>query len=155
MNRQKRLYCGSVATGWMTVIFLTSCTRVTKDALVGAVAQSKIAGSEQWFEAFWERYWFVFVKGYHVMEFAVLMALCYLTLREYARYRLAIGLSMMFSIAYAASDEWYQTFTPYRGGRATDVVIDTAGIALAAGVIAWVARRNEIKRRTAIPAEDG
>ncbi|MEN6522021.1 MAG: VanZ family protein [Armatimonadota bacterium] len=142
-KKYKRFRYSLIAVAWMLVIFLTSCTRVTRGAFVGTIVRSHVAHSERWFDAFWERYWFIFVKGYHVMEFAVLMVLCHRALREYIDHRKAVCLSLLFSIAYAASDEWHQTFTPYRGGRATDVIIDTAGILFAASVIAFIAKRTK------------
>jgi VanZ family protein len=48
---------------------------------------------------------------------------------------------VLFSIIYAVSDEYHQTFVPGRSGSAADVLIDTSGVALAV----WL----EIKGHTA------
>ena len=43
---------------------------------------------------------------------------------------------MAISLAYAATDEFHQTFVDGRKGTPVDVLIDFAGIAIAAAVIA-------------------
>ena len=65
----------------------------------------------------------------HMAEYAVLYLL--------ARRAMGARAALAFSILYAASDEWHQTFVPGRRGAASDVLID----ALGAGA-AWVARRR-------------
>jgi VanZ family protein len=42
---------------------------------------------------------------------------------------------------YAAGDEYHQTFVPGRGGKWTDVAIDSIGITLVC-VVAWLIRVN-------------
>jgi VanZ family protein len=101
-----------------------------------------VTGAQSWFPAFWERYWWVFVKGYHVTEFAVFAVLLYRVLVLRFSHRIARMYSGALSLLYAASDEWHQTFTPYRGGRATDVLIDACGVCLAVGVLALFAGKT-------------
>ncbi len=48
------------------------------------------------------------------------------------------------AVAYAASDEFHQSFVPSREGSPRDVAIDAAGAALAVGMVWWVGR---IRRR--------
>ena len=45
------------------------------------------------------------------------------------------------------ASDFYPT---YRGGRVTDVIIDTAGVILATGLIALVAGRNQRKSFTSL-----
>lgn len=76
--------------------------------------------SEDWLEAA-----HVLVrKAAHMTEFAVLYAL-------FRRAGLSMLKSAIFSFLYAVSDEYHQTFIPTRCGCATDVLIDSAGVALA------------------------
>lgn len=93
------------------------------------------------FGGFWEHWWWLFVKGYHVGEFALLSLLL---LRAFGG---RLWLSSAASFAYAASDEFHQTFVPFRGGRWTDVAIDSIGIALVvAGVLLfrWTDHRRQL-----------
>lgn len=76
--------------------------------------------SEEWLEAV-----HVLVrKAAHMTEFAVLYALL-------RRAGLSTAKSAVFAVLYAVSDEYHQTFIPTRYGCATDVLIDSAGVALA------------------------
>ena len=52
----------------------------------------------------------------------------------------AAGIGIAISIAYAATDEFHQLFVPGRAGLATDVLVDSIGIIVAAlftTAIAW------------------
>lgn len=88
-------------------------------------------------------------KGGHVTEYALL---CFLVWRALApgssgcsspgrRAAWALALAAL----YAATDEFHQTFVPGREGSVRDVLIDSAGAAVAAGVL-WLATR---RRRSA------
>ena len=90
-------------------------------------------------------------KGGHVTEYAVLAALLAWaalgTRMDDGGKRLFAG-AWLIATAYAATDEWHQSFQPTRQGQVMDVVIDSAGAALGAGafVIAlrrWARRRAE------------
>ena len=50
----------------------------------------------------------------------------------------AVAAAWLISIAYAASDEWHQTFVTGRHGSPLDVLIDAAGASAAA---LWALRR--------------
>ncbi|HSL20923.1 MAG TPA: VanZ family protein [Vicinamibacterales bacterium] len=75
----------------------------------------------------------------HGGEYAVLGVLL---LRAAARGRWsdvtlrAVGLAVALSAAYAATDEWHQSFVPGRGSEVRDVAWDVAGASAAAGA-AW------------------
>lgn len=129
---------------WAGVIFATSCTVIFRNQFLGAVnkAVPRVTTPQQ-LDSFWDRYWWVFVKGWHVIEYAIL---CLLILRLLPR---RPHLAFALSVAYAATDEWHQTFVPRRGGRWTDVVIDAGG-ALAALLFASAVGT----RRRALKAED-
>jgi VanZ family protein len=88
----------------------------------------------------WESYWWVFVKGYHVLEYTILMLLLVYAFDEFKRKPWAAGLA---SLGYAATDEWHQTFVPHRGGHISDVLIDGIGIVLALAIIYWFRKAPE------------
>lgn len=69
----------------------------------------------------------------HLGEYAVLGALAG---RAAGRPLPALALGA----AYAATDEWHQTFVPGRSGQAADVLLDSAGAA--AGAWLWHRRRR-------------
>lgn len=122
---------------WAAVIFITSCTVVKPRAFVHAVGNS-IPGAltEEGFNSFWHSWWWVFVKGYHVMEFAVLTFL----LSRWLMSR-TLWLPFLIAAAYAASDEIHQLWVPERGGRVTDWMIDMIGVTLVSCAVALVRRR--------------
>lgn len=69
-------------------------------------------------------------KAGHLAVFAILWLL--------ARRPLGDGWGFVFTVLYAASDEWHQTFVPGRAGAVSDVLIDAAGALLA---LTFVRRR--------------
>lgn len=71
-------------------------------------------------------------KFVHAAEYALLTFLWWRALRAAAANRAAILASLGIAIAYAATDEFHQTFVPGRSGSPVDVAIDTAGAGLAA-----------------------
>jgi len=72
-------------------------------------------------------------KSAHMAEFGTLFLLARRALnRTYGSAMSWTWAAAAFSIFYAMSDEWHQTFVPGRTGRMTDVAIDSGGVALAA-----------------------
>jgi hypothetical protein len=123
---------------WAVAIFVTSCFVVSASELIDWVRAA--SGSEaftQGFAAFWQAYGVFIVKGWHATEYALLFALVFAALRKVTHWpppvRCAVALA--FCVLFAASDEWHQTFVPHRDGTLRDVLIDTAGAALAAGYL--------------------
>ena len=55
------------------------------------------------------------------------------------------GLAAGLSLGTGVIDEWHQSFVPGRYPSATDVVLDSLGIGLALGVLAWF-ERNRVQR---------
>ena len=87
----------------------------------------------------------------HFTEYAVLTGLWWRALRGLgARFPLAIA--MAISLGYAATDEFHQTFVDGRKGTPVDVLIDSAGIAIAATTIAVLRLRPPADPGT-LPAE--
>jgi VanZ family protein len=84
------------------------------------------------FALFWGCCWFAIVKGWHAFEFAVMCTLARLVFnrRSPSTPRRNIILAAVFSLLFAASDEYHQTFVPERGGTVQDTLIDSLGIGL-------------------------
>ena len=80
-------------------------------------------------------------KGAHVIEYAILMFLAVRfvsILFPRLSFKYTLLLAGTFSILYGMSDEWHQSFVPYRGAKASDVAIDGLGILLSASVLLFV-----------------
>lgn len=117
------------AAVWMLILFASSSTVVFRNSFVGSLASvAAPVASRASVDGFWERYWWLFVKGWHVTEFFVLTLLLVRATRSW-------GASAALAFGFAISDEFHQTFVAHRGGRWTDVAIDTIGILLAWSVI--------------------
>lgn len=67
---------------------------------------------------------FVLRKTAHITEYMVLYILSYYSFNKNVKY------ALLFSVFYAASDEFHQRFTPGRGPHIRDVFIDSIGIML-------------------------
>lgn len=80
----------------------------------------------------------------HVGGYATLTALWTWTLAGNVHRPLPIAAAI--SLAYAASDEYHQSFVESRNGSPVDVALDALGIALAAAVIRWMNRRPRAAR---------
>ncbi len=78
-------------------------------------------------------------KGLHMTAYAILTGLLYRGAKlNNASTRSALQLALLTALLYAASDEWHQSFVPYRHGTAEDVLIDSVGITLmTAGLWQW------------------
>ena len=98
------------------------------------------ATSTAGFDEFWQNWWWLFVKGYHVMEYALLTALLYRALRAKLEMRSALAWSAILAFGYACSDEYHQSFVPGRGGKWTDVAIDTIGVTLVEIIVVLLSR---------------
>ena len=79
----------------------------------------------------WEEWDFFLRKTAHVTEYAIL---AFLVLRALQGHKVggsqAMAWAFLFSLLYAASDEFHQSFVPERTGELKDVIIDSAGCAL-------------------------
>lgn len=120
---------------WALFIFATSSLVISPQELFGWVNQN-VAGSEAvfWrFQVFWVFSWFVIVKGWHAVEFALLFVLCLEVMNRF-RGRYATGnilYSISICVAYAVSDELHQAYVPGRDGTIGDVMIDGIGVLIA------------------------
>ena len=78
----------------------------------------------------------------HAVGYLVLTLLLLRALRRSGA-AVAVPVAMAAALAYAASDEWHQSFVPGRSATAEDVAIDGIGIALA-GLAGTRTRRREL-----------
>jgi VanZ like family len=67
-------------------------------------------------------------KGAHMTEFGLLALLWWRALGR-------PGPAIAIALAYAATDEWHQTFVSGRHGTPTDWLIDATGVALAVAAV--------------------
>jgi hypothetical protein len=127
-------YLAAFFLAWVALIFATSSTVVLMQDLFAIVRKYVLtdAASRERFELFWGISWFAIVKGWHVAEFAILMRISTRLLQRWNGR--ASGGSVLwaalFCTAFAASDEWHQSFVPQRFGTVQDVGIDGLGILL-------------------------
>lgn len=49
-----------------------------------------------------------------------------------------MSLSALGALLYGVSDEWHQSFIPYRGAKITDVLIDGIGIVIMSLWLLWL-----------------
>jgi len=138
MRKLPPTYFLGAALFWASVIFASSSGVITVGQLSRAV--SGAAGghiSESGFRQFWGVFWWIFVKGWHAAEFAIL----YLLLR---RATPKVWIALVIAGLFAVSDEFHQLFVPARGCRASDVAIDWSGIAAAWSYAeGWLKRLRE------------
>jgi VanZ family protein len=93
---------------------------------------------------------FAIRKCAHVSEYALLAALCWRSLRGLRgpentgwSWKHA-GLALSLAAAYAATDEFHQTFVPSRQGSVWDVLLDTGGGALGLLVLWAIGRWRKL-----------
>ena len=86
----------------------------------------------------------------HFSEYAVLAALWIWALVP-ALGRRGLIAAVAISVAYAASDEWHQSFVEGRDSDPVDFVVDCCGIAFAAALSYGSARRAGSRRRPTSP----
>ncbi len=89
------------------------------------------------FGLFWGITWFAIVKGWHFTEFAILTFLCVGVIkwwRGFVDVGSILG-AMIFCFAFAASDEFHQSFVPDRFGTIQDVLIDSLGVCSAGSMM--------------------
>lgn len=80
-----------------------------------------------------EFYWkdFVVKKTAHIFEYGILATLVYRALiNSKIEKKKAMWYSVLFAFIYGLTDEFHQSFTPGRGPKFTDVLIDTTGASI-------------------------
>ena len=82
-------------------------------------------------------------KAAHIVEFAIFGALLVRAIG-------ATAPAFLLGVAYAATDEWHQSFVRGREGRLVDVAIDAIGVLV--GVLVW--RKLQTTSRWRRPAAE-
>ena len=128
---------------WMGIIFLFST-----DAFSGSQTARFIGPFLKWFvpditpEAI-GRVQLIVRKMAHIVEYAVLSFLICRALAKRLGVPLSVGSlgrAVLISVAYAAFDEWHQSWTAERFGSPVDVGIDSVGAVIGAAFFAWLSR---------------
>ncbi|PQO42601.1 VanZ family protein [Blastopirellula marina] len=131
-RRWGRTWWLAIGALWAGSIFLTSCYVIRPHEFFALVQYWGLvdASSMEAFQIFWGIWWFTIVKGWHFTEFALLTLFAAWALQALwpKLGQWGILLAMLMCFAYAASDEWHQTFVPDRNGNVTDVLIDSLGV---------------------------
>jgi VanZ family protein len=151
----------SAAFLWMAVIFYKSSQTYQQQNLIPLLSgKFSVSALSKWLPHISFRYdgtWVTWQEPYgmleffirkagHVSEFTILaLLLGYALLAKPMKWSKALIYTTLFSILYAASDEWHQTFVSGRTGHVIDVAVDTTGILLAVG---WfiIAAKLQFKR---------
>lgn len=81
------------------------------------------------------RWDFVLRKMSHMMEYGILVFLSFRAFRQNLGFRRSLAYAVVFSLAYALTDEYHQTFVGGRSGSLNDVFIDSLGIFLSVFLI--------------------
>ena len=131
----------------LSSFFAQAALALSPNEFFSLVSRFAGAGQEsmQRFAVFCGLSWFAIVKGWHFAEFVILTLLTASAVKWW-RNELTVWsiiASMLFCIAFAAADEWHQSFIPDRFGTVQDVFIDSLGI-FAAGstLLLRLNRRN-------------
>jgi len=91
---------------------------------------------------------FTLRKAGHLVEYGVLAFLLWRAISKErgAPAPLSFGGAFAFSLLYAASDEFHQTFVPGRDGTLLDLGFDALGALLALGLIRWSCKDNDFSK---------
>lgn len=131
---------------WIAFIFGSSCTVIRPAEFFALVARFTSASQQSMerFSTFWGICWFTVVKGWHFTEFAILTLLSHRVIRLQTGKNNASSVlaAMLFCTAFAASDEWHQSFVADRFGTLQDVLIDCLGVLAAGGIVLVRLKRN-------------
>jgi len=134
---------------WAASIFATSCFYINNRVFVRAVAKElPTHPTSAAVNSFWDSYWWFFVKGWHMLEYAILFWLIRWAMLRSGQTRHTIWLPFSIAAAYAATDEFHQTFVKDRGGHVSDVLIDIGGalVAVAISLLAVYLRSRKLAR---------
>lgn len=126
MDRQELFHRTWPAGLVLLAIFLSSSTFVNSTDFARWVTTALPGITEEGFNNFWKSWWWVFVKGWHATEFAILFFVIQRLLGPKP-----LAWSALLTCGFAALDEIHQLSVPFRGGRVSDVLIDAVGILMA------------------------
>ena len=149
---------GILAIIWMCVIFFFSAQAKEESSVVSEGFSYRIVSStgllfhlhideEQIREMARAIEYFV-RKSAHMAEYAILAILFYVWIGRWqiTRLRRSFAATVM-AVIYAGSDEFHQLFVAGRAGTFSDVLIDSAGVALGLAVLLLAENVIELLRR--------
>lgn len=171
IRQMKKLWItgsGLLVLLWMAVIFAFSAQPDTESSQIsGGVSYRIIQGwdrvfhremTQQQMEEAAELIDHPVRKAAHMTEYGILAVLILQVCLAYSGWDKGIGKirklclgALLMTAAYAATDEFHQLFVPGRAGRITDVLIDSAGAAIAllfAGLILKHIKNKKEKRKS-------
>lgn len=128
--------------GWMVVIFLLSNesadgSQARSDTIVELSRSLGLSGSAEVRST-------AIRKSAHVVAYMVLGGLVVWALAGHRRVTLkVIGGSVIIAGLFAVSDEFHQSFVPGRSAEVRDVLIDTAGATVGAGIVGYISMRRQ------------
>ena len=151
-----RIFFWSITIGIMIVVFLNSAKNATQSS------ELSVSFTEQLFSVFVPDYGsmdeasklsiitemqFFIRKSAHFLSYFAMGLFCILA---YNTYELSLRNKFLFSaatcVAFAISDEIHQLFVPGRSGEIRDVLIDTAGILLAALIVSVIIYLRKLRK---------
>ena len=144
---------------WMGVIFaFSSQPSEASGKLSGGVCYRLVNGANQMLQMEWNseqmeayalRLGYPVRKAAHMSEYAILALLACknLLVWEVMSQKRSYVPAFVFTILYAMTDEYHQTFVAGRSGNLTDVCIDGLGACLGLLCFALVARRYNGRKR--------
>lgn len=152
VNPSKTVSYVGPLVAWMGVIFFFSTDRAA-DAntkpVIGQILGRFLPGiARRLTPAQRERVDWNLRKSAHVTEYTILALLAYRAVAfgdPRFRHRNVV-VPLLLGVAYAASDEYHQSFYPSRGAKAQDVVYDTLGVL--SGVVICLWRHASAQTRT-------
>jgi len=80
---------------------------------------------------------FILRKAAHITEYGILTFLAWRTIGDRAKRKKYLIYAIIFSVLYAVSDEYHQTFVHGRVGSPVDVLIDSTGTIIT-GIAIWI-----------------
>ena len=159
---KKRIFLGIMLLIWMGLIFYMSnasgdSSGGTSERIITYIVEkiddifnaSNEVITYHHSEAFINYANLLFRKLCHVGEYFVLFILAFNFIKTFNKYqyKACLIISAVFSLFYACTDEYHQTFVIERSGSINDILIDMIGIILGVFIISlFVKKRQKCKK---------
>ena len=133
---------------WMCLIFYLSHQDGTTSAALSDWIKEQIKAILSLFRTMEEQdkkgpWGWILRKMAHATEYGILCWLAVRVLGLYYRGRKALLYGFIFSVFYAMTDEFHQSFIPGRGPSIWDVGIDSLGALVAVGLLSRIGKKRE------------
>lgn len=138
-----RLGWGGMLAAWMVVIFLFSNQPASESSKISGTFSFRLVEkadrvfelnmTKEDMETVAEHIDYPVRKAAHMTEYAIFSLLSFgffYHLKRTGKKQFCYASAWLFSVCYAATDEFHQLFVPGRAGRISDVCIDAAGAAI-------------------------